>query len=299
METAIECLEKLNSSIKNQLKQYNFQNIINQNINQEIIKQFYTQNPLDFSQIPPEFNCQNYGQIKEFKNQNEIYFGEVDEKAQKHGKGIQIQKKGDIIYEGIWQENQLKWGQKTQFNELQECTILKGYMKDKKLNGQGTKITSFGDLYEGQFIDDKLNGEGYSQTNDGEIYNGSFKDNKRHGQGKLYKKDGEYYIGSFKNGKKNGDGFLNLTNGDNYSGWFQDDKFNGKGVYTVKKDNSKFKGHFQNNKKEGNFEIIYNDNSLETGMFQNDIRNGQFRFYSPNQQVPLREVQYNNGKIVK
>ncbi|CAK91331.1 unnamed protein product (macronuclear) [Paramecium tetraurelia] len=299
MEASIECLDQLNQSINNQPQQYNPQNIVNQHISLKKIKQFYLQNPLDYTKIPKELNIQNYGSIKEFKNENEIYHGEIDDKAQKHGKGIQIQKKGDIIYEGIWVDNQLRWGQKTQFNELQECSILMGCMRDKKLNGQGIKITSSGDLYKGQFTDDKLNQEGYQVTSNGEIYKGSFKDNKRHGQGELENRDGEFYIGAFKNGKKNGEGYMNLKNGDNYSGCFQDDKFHGKGEYTAKKDNSKFKGSFQNNKKEGNFEIIYNDKSLETGTFQNDIRHGQFRYYPPNQQTPSKVVQYNNGKVCK
>ncbi|CAD8110192.1 unnamed protein product [Paramecium sonneborni] len=299
METSIQCLEKLNKAFQTQSQDFNFQQIINQHVNLKKIKDFYLQNPLNYSQIPCELNFNNYVQIKEFQNQNEIYYGEVDEKSQKHGKGIQIQKKGDIIYEGIWYENQLKWGQKTQFNELQECVIFKGLMKEKKLNGQGTKITSFGEIYEGYFVDDKLNGEGYSKTNDGEIYKGNFKENKRHGKGELVINDEELYIGSFKNGKKNGDGFLTLKNGDIYSGGFQDDKFHGQGIYTVKKDNSNYKGNFQNNKKHGSFEIIYNDNSMEHGMFQNDIRHGQFRLYSPNEQTPLKVVQYNSGKIIK
>ncbi|CAK89964.1 unnamed protein product (macronuclear) [Paramecium tetraurelia] len=127
-----------------------FSKFISRNIKQKIISQFYSQNLLNYSLVPQDYQFIKGARIGEIENNNEIYYGEINEKQIKHGKGIfeqqkgvQIIKNGDIIYEGIWESDQLQWGQKTTFNENSECCIFQGKMNNKKLNGFGLKKSSF------------------------------------------------------------------------------------------------------------------------------------------------------------
>lgn len=114
------------------------------------------------------------------------YIGEF-KKDQRHGKGFNITKNGDI-YDGDW-------------------------LHDKR-NGKGRCTYSNGFYYEGEFSDNKISGFGILTYPGSDRCEGCFKNGKLHGNGKYYyHSSGDVYEGKWENGIKHGAGILiNLYN---------------------------------------------------------------------------------------
>ncbi|CAD8169318.1 unnamed protein product [Paramecium octaurelia] len=254
-----------------------FSKFISRNIKSKIISQFYSQNLLNYSLVPQEYKYIKGVRIGEIENNNEIYYGEINEKQIKHGKGVQIIKNGDIIYEGIWEQDQLQWGQKTTFNENSECCIFQGKMNNKKLNGVGLKKSSFEYEVKAHFMDDKIQGEGLLTTKNGDQYKGEFYDNKKHGHGEFQTTKGDRYEGEFYKDKKQGRGTYYFPNGDIYNGQFQDDQIHGKGELKIYNTGDVYIGLFKNNKKEGDFEIKHSNGQSCKAAFKNDQEIGNVK----------------------
>ncbi|CAD8090087.1 unnamed protein product [Paramecium primaurelia] len=275
--TKLKEIQQYIISTNTNLENLDFGKFINRNIKQKIISQFYTQNLLDYSLVPSEYQYIRGVKVAELENNNEIYYGQINEKQFKHGKGMQIIKNGDIIYEGIWEQDYFLWGQKTTFNENTECCIFQGKMINKKLNGLGLKKSSFEYEIKGNFIDDKVSGNVILTTDKGDLYKGEFYENKKHGKGVLQTIKGDKYDGSFYNDKKQGTGTYYFSNGDIYKGSFQDDQIHGRGQLICYNTGDVYIGIFKNNKKEGEFDVKHSNGQIDQVVFKNDQSNGKVK----------------------
>lgn len=81
-------------------------------------------------------------------------------------------------------------------------------VKGDCITGEGTKVYSNGNKYEGNFKNGKRNGKGTFTWTSGAKYEGNWVDNKREGNGKEVLANGTFYIGSFQADSKHGIGSL-------------------------------------------------------------------------------------------
>jgi hypothetical protein len=175
-----------------------------------------------------------------------IYIGEWNERAERHGKGIQIWNDGSK-YEGYWRRD--------------------------KANGKGRLIHADGDMYEGEWVDDKAHGKGVYLHTDGAKYIGEWKEDKQHGKGIETWPDGARYEGDYQSGKKHGFGKFCWADGSVYDGEFQNNNIHGKGVY-VWSDGRRFEGDWQNNKMHGRGVFEWADGRRYEGEYQDDKKQG-------------------------
>lgn len=232
------------------------------------------------------------GTITKIKYKNrDSYYGEVNARGEKHGKGRMVENDG-IVLEGDW--------------------------KNDKMNGEGKMIYPSGKKYEGEFKDDLFHGHGvYIDPNKQITYRGEFANNKKNGMGYMTttnamgsgmvygmfendlfvkgtgtrflkksnsKEDGEFENDKLVKGKKsylnglieegdfeNGEiinGKTTYPCGSVYEGTY-DDKGLPHGVGTLV-GRFKYHGEYQNGKMSGFGVKAYPDGSLYEGQFKND-----------------------------
>ncbi|CAD8109731.1 unnamed protein product [Paramecium sonneborni] len=274
LTTKLKETQKLINSSYATIENIDFISFLYCNVKSEIRAQYYATNFLNYNLIPLEYqNIKGTG-IREIQNRDEIYYGQVNEKQLKHGKGMQIIKNGEIIYEGIWNQDYLLWGQKTIFNDNQESYIHQGEQIYKKPNVQNLTKSSC-EHQKANFTE--IQGPGIQNQNVKDFYLGEFQDNKKHGKGVLKTSRGEEYKGQFQNDKKQGIGTYYFANGDIYKGNFKDDQLHGKGELIYQNNGESYTGFFQNNKKEGEFEIKFSNGQKEKIYFKNDQQVGNVK----------------------
>jgi hypothetical protein len=261
------------------------------------------------------------GTITKIKYKNrDSYYGEVNARGEKHGKGRMVENDG-IVLEGDW--------------------------KNDKMNGNGKMIYPSGEKYEGEFKDDLFHGHGVynAPTKFGRIaYEGEFANHKRHGTGVLTTTSvmGQGTMhGEFKDdvpvkctGKRCGRDIIEegdfendkLIHGKQYhrdgmveEGVFKNDVLiNGKttwpddgGVYvgTYNKEGNqdgvgtyvgrgfKYHGEYQNGKLNGVGMLTCPNGDVYDGQFKNDKRNGIGRLTLPDGTTSIGR--YENDKLLK
>lgn len=109
--------------------------------------------------------------------------------------------------------------------------------------GNGYKIFSNGDYFEGLFDDGEISIGLYIYA-DGERYLGEFCDWAKHGRGITIYTDGTYYDGTYQNGEKDGVGTMWYVDGVYYGEW-QNGMRHGVGIYK-QSDGYCFEGNWQN-----------------------------------------------------
>jgi len=115
---------------------------------------------------------------------------------------------------------------------LSPFTASANCIKGNCINGEGIKLSSNGDRWEGSFVNARLTGTGYWRSPDGSTYKGDFKNGHLDGKGRLQLPDGGVYIGEFTGGKFNGTGRFKYSNGDMYFGQWYNGQMHGNGTYT-------------------------------------------------------------------
>jgi hypothetical protein len=259
------------------------------------------------------------GTITEIKDELGIYFGEVNDKGEKHGKGRMVDHDGFVL-EGDWKNN--------------------------KMNGNGKMIDPNGALvYEGAFKDDLFHGYGVynNPSENGFIaYQGEFANEKRHGMGYLttasamgrgtmhgeFKDDvavkcsGKRCLGhvteegDFENDKlirgtrvcKNGmveEGYFENNilirgkttwpdGGVSVGTYNEEGAQDGVGTYVGR---FKYHGEYQNGKRNGVGMLTYPNGNVYDGQFKNDKRNGIGRLTLPDGTTSIGR--YENDKFLK
>lgn len=191
------------------------------------------------------------------------YIGDIkDEK--RHGKGIQYDKEGEIIYEGDWIEDKYEGNGKL-IEKYGEYYI--GQFKKGEKHGKGIKYyENEKKKYEGDFINNILEGKGIEYNDDGtKKFEGEFVAGVYEGEGKLYYHDGDLkYSGHWKDGKKNGKGILYISKGKKeYEGDFFNDLFEGKGkYYNYYGGKLQYEGEWELNKRQGKGKIYDKDGKI-------------------------------------
>ena len=222
----------------------------------------------------------------------DIYIGTINQKNERHGKGV-LKLKSGSSYTGEFKNN--KFNGNGKFN-YKSGAVYEGSFKDDKFEGYGSYTQPNGNYYVGNFKNDKFNGLGENKTIDGKEYKGEFKDDryegegtltmpngnsyeglfqhdKFHGQGKYIYKNGSVYEGNFKEGFFHGQGKVSLSNGASYVGTFKKDMYNGKGTYTFI-DKRVYSGHFKNDKFNGRGKLEYPNGNVYEGNFVDDKYHG-------------------------
>ena len=238
-------------------------------------------------------NCiEGYGNIK-IKDWGR-YIGNLH-KSCRHGKGVQMDEFGKIIYDGEFKNDLFDGNGKLIYDEED---YYEGMFKEGNRHGKGKLYHKYKDNiirieYDGDYYNNERNGNGKYIYEDGQFYIGEFKNNKINGEGKLYYSNGNIkYEGSFKNNKADGRGKF-YSESDNYyiypniikpqteysnallyEGDFVQDRFEGNGTY-YHPNGEISTGQFKNNFREGDIIILYNNRSIRyEGKFKNNLPNG-------------------------
>jgi len=119
------------------------------------------------------------GTITEIRDKFGIYYGEVNAKGEKHGKGRIVEHDGDV-YDGDWKNN--KWDGNGKLIDPDGEVMYEGEFKDDLFDGYGVynNPSEFGYItYRGEFANGERHGFGYLTTTgvmgQGMMY-GEFKD---------------------------------------------------------------------------------------------------------------------------
>lgn len=250
------------------------------------------------------------GVIKQIPDGDEewggIYDGELNDKDERHGKGIMTYNTGgNMVYVGDWKNDKQDGnGKLTMLND--EATIVSTYegeFKDNAYHGHGyyndSKIS-----YSGEFANDRRNGFGFITTKcimgRGTVYGNFINDAIAKGTGKRclgrFMEDGEFENDQLKKGKKyhmsgmieEGD-FVNGNIIDGKTIWPEGHRF--EGIYDKKgnmakgtfewADGSKFEGEYENGRRSGFGVFISSDGSVYEGQFKNDRWDGMGKLTLP------------------
>ena len=175
------------------------------------------------------------------------YYGEVNDRNQRNGKGTFTFSDGRI-YDGDW--------------------------KDDKMNDVMGKYTWHNrDVYEGQFVDNMKRGRGTYNFADGRKYEGEWKDDKRNGKGTLTFPDRRKYVGEWKDDQRHGKGTFTFPDGRIYDGEWKDDQRRGKGTF-IFADGRKYVGNYTDDQMDGDGNMTWSNGDKYVGQWKNDMRNG-------------------------
>jgi hypothetical protein len=133
-------------------------------------------------------------------------------------------------------------------------------------------------------------------TSKGNKYIGEFRDGIFNGYGTLDYIGGDKYLGEFKDGNFNGQGTYAFADGGKYVGEFKDDKFHGQGTITFK-DGHKYIGDHKDNKRDGQGVYSRPDGSSALGEWKNNLPNGRFIEYRANKSVERSGI-FEGGKLI-
>jgi S1-C subfamily serine protease len=150
------------------------------------------------------------------------------------GRVADFKKKGSIIEEQIWKNNQLVKSEPLNSKFFKNFCSSVSEISNSTCFGQ----KKYGDMtYRGDFADGQANGEGIFFS-DGyqEYYVGEFKDDSYHGMGILQYLNEDIFLGNFLNGEKNDFGIYVHKNGDRYIGAYVEAKRHGFAILLDGKD---------------------------------------------------------------
>ena len=126
------------------------------------------------------------------------YFGELNDKLEKHGQGKLTYVNGDE-YEGYWANNQRH--HKGRFT-YEEGDCFTGFFKSNKMHGYGTWKYVDGGEYSGYFKSNRRHGEGMFTSSEGISFSGTYRRGRKHGMGVTTYPDGVVLECEFDNGEQ-------------------------------------------------------------------------------------------------
>ena len=170
--------------------------------------------------------------------------------------------------------------------------MFEGYLKDGKLNGNGTFTNQNGVKMVGEWKDGKLNGKGTFSIN-GDQFDGEWKDGKRDGNGTQTFANGVKYVGEWKNDKWDGKGTGTFANGETYVGEWKDGKRDGNGTQTFA-NGVKYVGEWKNDKWEGKGTLTWANGDTYVGEWKDRKMDGNGTFTKANGEKYVGE--WWNGK---
>jgi len=211
---------------------------------------------------------------------NGTYFGETNERGQRHGRGLFKSTDSSVFYFGDWKNNKI-CGKGVGVDEdgIYEGDWLDGqhhgrgvthWVKDrlpKKFAGESVGIL----VYDGTFRGDKKCGKGSAVYSDGCTYEGEWDNDLFHGQGEIRWPEGDKYKGKFENGKKSGYGTYWYANGERYEGNWRNDLKHGDGVYHFCESDPRdiYRGETRDSEMYSKGIMEYKDGSTYRGYFVN------------------------------
>jgi hypothetical protein len=169
------------------------------------------------------------------------------------------------------QTGEFKEGQKHGFvkSVCSDSSSLEGVFVHNVLNGNGVRIGSDGDRWEGEHKDSLLNGQGKHTL--AKLpkykYEGTFQNNKYNGQGIQTFPDGEKRVGEFKDGFIS-KGVVTYPNKTKYEGEFKQGYSHGRGKFTYEFGTT-YEGDFENGRYHGFGRLIYGNKDYQIGQFSN------------------------------
>ena len=178
-----------------------------------------------FFRAPPNTFRLEYNIHSSFRN---IYIGEINSNAQRHGFGIYFSDINRSYYAGRYL-NDIKNGHGAIFSA--DGFGFFGYMRDGMKNGFGEYIKADGTSYRGYFRNNKKHGLGVFISACGKLYEGSFEYGFRHGFGVMSWPSGELYKGDWHLDSRTGAGSFFWPCGEWYEGEFKNDTIEGTGIY--------------------------------------------------------------------
>ena len=236
------------------LKEY--EEIISDNIIAKI-----KNNKLNFENYLPQNLVTYYSFPIQFKNNN-IYYGNWNEKNEMEGYGIYYIYDQKVVTEGIWIKGNIIFGRIF----FPNGNIYEGEMKNSVPEGKGKILFSNGESYKGDFKMGELTGKGVFIFNDKTIYKGGIKNGLFNDEGKIKWNNGTEYHGNFLDSTLCGKGKI-FNIGDQYEGKLEYGIKKGKGIYK-RNDKIIFEGNWNNDLPNGNGFIYYRDNKLK-GFWRN------------------------------
>lgn len=249
------------------------------------ILNYISQNKLNYKEYLPKDLITYKSFPIQFKNNN-VYYGNWNEKNEMEGYGIYYINEQKVVTEGVWIGGNIIFGRIF----FQNGDIFEGEINNSLPHGKGKIIYQSGESYEGDFDTGEMtgigtyvffdktkynggikngifNGEGQIKWIYGIEYHGNFVDSSLCGQGKIFNKQGEEYFGNFDKNEFNGEGKYTFNNGDIYEGTFEYGIKKGKGIY-IRIDKIKFEGIWNNDLPNGNGFIYYKKNKYK-GFWRN------------------------------
>ena len=262
-----------------------------------------------------------------YRCENVIYYkGNVNEKNQKHGFGVQYDSSGKKFYEGHYKEgkkhghgvifttsgslkfkgefeNDLRQGHGIEYKQGKK--IFEGNYEKGLCDGFGTEYNSLGrEIRHGiwkdnNFVEGKVT-EYYANGNI--LYKGGKnKKNQSHGYGTKYSEDGtQEYCGDYKNGKRSGNGTLFRHGILQYIGTFKRDVIHGNGVLYYSNSTPCFEGKFVNGEINGKGKFYFRSPEEvlhKEGFFKRGLLCGKGIEYDQNGNV-VHEGKFVNDNFV-
>ena len=276
---------------------------IDDNENEEQIKEAYIQNPdgkiyptkqLSDSEITMLYNqCLSKGETepdddfspktyKKFYPENDPFFnfdkGEISQ-------GQIITSPEDInhleIYEGEINENNKKHGFGIATTSLY---VRKGTWRNGEFTGWGRESRRNKDILEGKFVNGKVNGKGILKNNKGNVYVGDFVNSQREGYGELHT-NRIHYVGEFKGDQLYGNGVIEfIKEGHKYEGEFKNNEINGRGIFRWKNGDI-YEGEMTNGKMNGHGTYKYSNGHIYDGDYIDGLREGKGRIIYSNKVI--------------
>ena len=204
----------------------------------------------------------------QFKNNN-VYYGNWNEKSQMEGYGVYYIKDRKVITEGVWIEGNIVFGRIF----FPNGDIYEGEMKNSVPEGKGKFLFANGENYEGDFKKGEMTGEGIFRFSDKTEYKGSIENGIFNGKGSMTWENGTQYNGNFIDSSLCGNGTITNIQKEKYEGNFDKNEFNGYGTYYFN-NGDEYEGNFEYGIKRGKGIYRRNDSVVFEGIWNDDLPNG-------------------------
>jgi hypothetical protein len=205
----------------------------------------------------------------QFKNNDNIYYGNWNENSEMEGYGIYYISDKKVVTEGVWIKGNIVFGRIFFING----DIYEGEMKNSVPDGKGKILFANGELYKGDFKQGEMTGNGMFIFSDKTEYNGSIENGIFNGKGKMRWENGTEYDGMFADSSLNGNGVISNIQGEKYKGVFERNEFNGEGIYHYN-NGDEYEGNFEYGIKRGKGIYRRNDSVVFEGIWNDDLPNG-------------------------
>ena len=129
------------------------------------------------------------------------YYGEFNDKIQKHGTGRINYADGDV-YEGCFRSGMRHHKGRMTFKEGDQFV---GYFRHNQMNGFGTWTYCGGGSFQGYYKNDRRHGEGTFSSSEGNAFEGTYVHGKKHGKGTQTYMDGTILEGDWVAGRMEGE----------------------------------------------------------------------------------------------